>query len=176
MENTERFWITSQRNWILCIHCSWISSKFILMLGFSLGPNPSLAKFLGMPCSRLPDISAPPWLLSRKSFHRSMVLQCCGIPEQLENGYFAGSVQVLPTMSSAPLNVSCAGWGRRIAEAVAGVARQRTRAQLLPLNPLCSPLSKQKWDPAMKIAGKVSLLSVLSKIISRKTNWLLGAV
>lgn len=46
-------------------------------------------------------------------------------------------------MSSAPPNVSCAGWGRWTAEAVAGMPGQKVKAQFLLLNPLCSPLSKQ---------------------------------
>lgn len=60
---------------------SWISSKFILLPGISLSPSPPLAKFLGIPSSRLPDISASPQLLSRRSFHRSMAFQHCGIPQ-----------------------------------------------------------------------------------------------
>lgn len=53
----------------------WISGKFIPLPGISLSPSPPLAKFLGIPSSRLPGISAPPQLLSRRSFHRSMAFQ-----------------------------------------------------------------------------------------------------
>lgn len=59
----------------------WISSKFIPLPGISLSPRPPLAKFFGIPSSRLPGISTPPQLLSRRSFHRSMAFQHCGIPQ-----------------------------------------------------------------------------------------------
>lgn len=64
-----------------CAYIFWISSKFILLPGISFSPSPPLAKFLGIPSSRLPDISASPQLLSRGSFHRSMTFQHCGIPQ-----------------------------------------------------------------------------------------------
>lgn len=122
---------------------SWISSKFILLPGISLSPSPPLAKFLGIPSSRLPDISASPQL-SRRSFHRSIAFQRYGIPqclfEQLEN------VQLCTICSGSSYQVfspSRCLLCRVRAEAVAEMSAQRVRAQFLPLNPLCSPLSKQ---------------------------------
>lgn len=87
MENMEWFWVKSQKNWILCIHL--LNFQLIHPPGRILTQQSSLAKFLGIPFSRQPDISAPPQLLSRRSSRRSMSFQHCGTPqcpfEQLED-------------------------------------------------------------------------------------------
>lgn len=52
------FGLNPQRTEYCAYTFSWISSKFRLLPGSSLSPSPPLAKFLGVPPSRPPDVSA----------------------------------------------------------------------------------------------------------------------
>lgn len=93
-------------------------------------------------------------------------------------------------MSPDRPKVSYEGWERWRAEAISGVCvdvGQRVRAQFLTLGPPCSPRSKQNGCSRYEIQKLVhsikkkrqerfSSSQIFSKIMSRKMNWLLGAV